>query len=850
MVKHIHHIIRLVAVVMSVQCVFALTSHAQSNYVSYCEEELASAEPGSFEKLSILLELSDALRRTSLERANANAIVARNLADHLGDADFQNVAKLDLGFIQHEIGGPQQTENNLDELYSVKLSETAPVELKLRVALTKLDFKLLDSGQTANSLATELRKIYRLANQCDNKRLMLRARAYDLFARVSRFNAQLPESERKRIVTESEALKLADGPVIVLIIDGMAAKSVDEQIRCFDQAADLAKTFDNKRLQFVALRNLSIAHSDARQYSESCDCLRQARRVAKSLGSEVLDYKATVMLSLFEKKRGNLEASADLFAQGLVNNQFKNNRAMHRDRILKLAKRANNLVDCYDLDEHFDRLKLPQYVVDEFNRNQNEIDALGKSLAESQFEYEAQRKFQNERFAGFTSSLIHEVNSQRNYMKLGFVFAISIASLLGILFVHSRFSSDKDTEVNRGKINDLSARMERMESLNRMAGGFAHDFNNILVSVLGNAEVIQMKKSHDNDQFTLDRVNGIIESVEQAAELSHKMLAYAGRTITSREPVEINQLLRDYQQVLEQSGTQTQKIVMDLSTQPIYASVDPTQIEQAVLNLVSNSFVASDPNGTVFLRTGFSEIKNAEDPSLYGTRTSGGEFFYIEVFDNGKGIETRNLDLVFDPFYTDSKSRKGLGLSVVYGVCNNHNGFVQCESSIGHHTSFRILIPCTSQESLVRNTVVKQPCIESHSVQSSQVAHVVDVDKVLIIDDEASVKRLCKEILTSATDFNVITAASGEAGLELIHQYDEELKCVLLDVMMPGMSGDDVLSAMQAAQLNVPVILVTGYSHISPDELMAYPNVVGLIEKPFRAQRIIEAVSKVQRTTA
>lgn len=386
-------------------------------------------------------------------------------------------------------------------------------------------------------------------------------------------------------------------------------------------------------------------------------------------------------------------------------------------------------------------------------------------------------------------------------------------------------------EVLQERVN----RLQRMESLGMLAGGVAHDFNNLLVGVMCNAEVLETQ-SPEMDDFSKQRVQQIMHSAEKAADLSRQMLAYAGKTQIQKQVVDLNEVAANMKRVLNATVGPGAVLALELCDGPIVAEVDETQIEQVLLNLVSNAKQASGTDATITVKTGRETITElSSDKRLYGTREIGGDFVYFEVADTGKGIEEADLERIFEPFFTVCETGRGLGLAVVYGIVNGHDGLVRVCSEVGAGTYFRVLIP----EVAVRHKV-KAPQFNKRPV--------VKADKnfrpgtILVVDDEPTVNELATTLL-KLDNWEVVNASSGEEALELLKP-GHPFSCVLLDFMMEGMNAEGVISELKrrGGDVSLPIILMSGYSSTQLDKFRQSKEVVSILSKPFRAAELSAAV--------
>ncbi len=382
-------------------------------------------------------------------------------------------------------------------------------------------------------------------------------------------------------------------------------------------------------------------------------------------------------------------------------------------------------------------------------------------------------------------------------------------------------------------LQDRVNRLQRMESLGMLAGGIAHDFNNLLVGVMGNAEILELG-NENLDDFSQERLQQIIDSAEKAADLSKQMLAYAGKQQIQRRALNVNDIVKNMSRVLTVSVGENRELQFELDSDPLISQVDETQIEQVLLNLVNNSRDATSNNGKIIIRTGretISEIK--KDSTLHGTREEGGDFVYVDVIDTGCGFGKGQVERIFEPFYSTRESGRGLGLSVVYGIVNGHEGLIRANSKPDRGTTFRILLPESDSSTYTKTMRPGKP-------------HMAGIEKseglVLVADDEPTVRNLAQALLES-NGYQVVLAEDGERAIEILNNSGKRVQCCLLDVVMPQMGACEVLERLAKDGNDVPVILMTGYSDTQLEDYRKNKRVLSILSKPFRAMELLSAVN-------
>ncbi|MBL8813814.1 MAG: response regulator [Planctomycetaceae bacterium] len=383
------------------------------------------------------------------------------------------------------------------------------------------------------------------------------------------------------------------------------------------------------------------------------------------------------------------------------------------------------------------------------------------------------------------------------------------------------------------------AQTERLESLGTLAGGVAHDFNNLLVGVLGNADLLKLIVPEDPQ--IEECIEGIIRSAETAAELSRKMLVYAGKEPSRKCVVDLNQVIGRMLPLLRSGLSCRHLIEFSPGESACMTEADTGQLEQILMNLVSNSAQAmQDAHGRVTLRTGEMSIANVAELSrlqLFGNRTCGGRFVWFEVTDSGVGISEADLSRLFQPFFT-TRSRTqghGFGLSVVYGHVNRHDGLIQVISRPGEGTTFRILLPQTDSTASIDTN-------HDDLSDSGATAH-VSHGTIVAVDDQQTVldvvQRACERSGLRANVFRSATEA-----LEFIAD-TPGIDCLLLDMMMPEFDGHAMLEELYQRGIHIPVIVMSGYSQTNAEDYSMFPNVRMTMQKPFRKTQLIRAIRSI-----
>lgn len=450
-----------------------------------------------------------------------------------------------------------------------------------------------------------------------------------------------------------------------------------------------------------------------------------------------------------------------------------------------------------------------------------------------------------EQGANLTNELDSVSEARQFYLRvsgIGFLASLALAAFLlrerkRLRKLNERLLSEieaRETASRERERMELHlAQSARLDSLGDLAGGIAHDFNNLLVGVLGNAELLRYSNQVSGN--ATEYLDGITKSAETAAELSRKMLAYAGKQPAQKTAVELNTLVEKMLPLFRPGSGTPHKIMFIPSAQPVYTEADEGQLEQILLNLVTNSVHAvCQSRGTISIQVGTETIDDvASDPFLFGHRKTGGDFSWFEISDDGSGIVDSELARVFEPFYSTKPrtSSHGFGLAVVYGHVNRHNGLIRLTSTTDVGTKFRILLPRQSEFHALQ---LPPTTVAPQQANSNPLS-------VVIVDDQLSVLQVAERSLQSH-NWTVHCFSSASDAMEFLSD-EPDVNCLVIDLIMPGITGAVMLEELEQRGLHIPVVVMSGYSPTDIDDLRRFPTIASFLQKPFRPEELQQAIS-------
>jgi two-component system, cell cycle sensor histidine kinase and response regulator CckA len=375
---------------------------------------------------------------------------------------------------------------------------------------------------------------------------------------------------------------------------------------------------------------------------------------------------------------------------------------------------------------------------------------------------------------------------------------------------------------------DLEARLlqaQKLESLGVLAGGVAHEFNNLLTSILGHADLALQDLTPGSP--AADSLAAIEAAARRAAGISQRLLAYSGRGRFVVGPVAIPAVIRDMMRMLELAVSKRTTLQADLPDDLPLVEADADQIHQMVMNLVSNAAEAiGDRNGIVQLSASVVECAAGTPITDYfGDPLENRPYVAIEVADSGPGFGEATMARLFDPFFSTKFAGRGLGLAAVLGIVRGHRGAIQVESEPGRGSRFRVYIPAQPQTSV-------QPATEPVAAPQPQAAATV-----LVVDDEPEVRTVALRMIERC-GYSAVGAADGDEAVELVRQSPHRFDCVLLDLTMPRMGGEEVLRELRHIAPSLPVLLCSGYPAQELTERFAGQGLAGFVQKPYRLAEI------------
>ncbi len=419
-----------------------------------------------------------------------------------------------------------------------------------------------------------------------------------------------------------------------------------------------------------------------------------------------------------------------------------------------------------------------------------------------------------------------QVGTDRDWTPEERDFAVGVADLVTRCW---EAADRKRAEEERHNLERHVLHVQKLESLGVLAGGIAHDFNNLLMAILGNADLALQDVTPSSP--ARGSILEVIKAARRASELARQMLAYSGKGKFILDQVNLAVLAREMAHLLEVSVSKRARLECRLADHLPCFEGDVTQIRQVIMNLITNASDAlGDQDGSILLSTGVQNCDRATlDQTIEALRLEReqplpeGPYVYLEVQDTGCGMDAATQKRIFDPFFTTKFTGRGLGLAAVLGIVRGHRGAITIDSQPGRGTRFRVFFPAQ---------MAPATAAPRRTGDTAQIHKWRGKGTVLIADDEATIRTVAAKMLTRL-GFEVLAAADGQEALDLFRLHAERIVCVLLDLTMPQLDGEQTFHEIRRIDPAIKVILCSGYSEQEAVERFVGEGLGGFLQKPY-----------------
>lgn len=391
-----------------------------------------------------------------------------------------------------------------------------------------------------------------------------------------------------------------------------------------------------------------------------------------------------------------------------------------------------------------------------------------------------------------------------------------------ILIINTDVTEQKRTE-------EHLLRAQRMESIGTLAGGIAHDLNNILSPIIMSVEMLRMK---DGDADTQRWLSLIGENAERGADLIKQVLTFARGLEGERIPVQIKHIVKDLVNVLQETLPKSIALKHNVPSPPWLVSADPTQIHQVLMNICLNARDAMPEGGT--LRIGVENVVLDENYARLNPEAQTGRYVQLTVEDSGTGMSAETVKRIFDPFFTSKAlgHGTGLGLSTALTIVKSHGGFINVYSELGRGSRFAINLP--AMEDQVETAVAEVASAYPRGAGET----------VLLVDDEENIIEITRATLESF-GYRIVSAANGTEGLKVYKQRSDEIDVVLTDMSMPEMDGPSMIKALRELDPAIKIVGMSGLMNAEQTAELQSLNIDAFLTKPFTAEKLLVSLSEV-----
>ena len=370
---------------------------------------------------------------------------------------------------------------------------------------------------------------------------------------------------------------------------------------------------------------------------------------------------------------------------------------------------------------------------------------------------------------------------------------------------------------------------QKMEAVGTLAGGIAHDFNNLLQIVLGYSEVILLRKKEGESDYV--DIQKIYQAGRRGADLINSLLTFSRKVETQYVPMDLNQEIATVRDLLFNTIAKTITIDLHLSENLASIQADRSQIGQVLMNLGVNARDAMPDGGTLRIET--TNIQLDEEYCITHPEAKPESYVLLTVSDTGLGMDKETLSHIFEPFFTTKEQGKGtgLGLATVYGIVKNHGGYINCNSEIGHGTTFNIYLP----------TIQTDQILETSPIETTIPG---GTETILLVEDDGVIRELCAELLTGV-GYKVFSAGNGKEALEIYQMEKHKISLILLDLIMPVMDGWQCLAKILRIDPKAKVIIASGYIASGLAKGMQAKGARGFVQKPFETNQLLTTIREV-----
>ena len=423
--------------------------------------------------------------------------------------------------------------------------------------------------------------------------------------------------------------------------------------------------------------------------------------------------------------------------------------------------------------------------------------------------------------------LVSRDGTERSITDSGAPIVSKDNAVVGVVLVFRDVTEKNAMKAERARLEDQLRQAQKMEAVGQLAGGIAHDFNNMLSAVIGYASLLQKKLARNNALLAL--VDPILEAANRATTLTHSLLAFSRKQVVELLPIDINAVIGGIERILRRLIREDVEFIIKLQAGPLVVTADKGQLEQVLMNFLTNARDAMPHGGKLMIST---EAVSLE--SDLG-ELSRGEYAVINISDTGVGMNAETREHIFEPFFTTKDVGKGtgLGLSIVYGIIKQHNGAIHVYSEPGTGSTFRIYLPLLSGHALA----VGQVPAAGETLPPGN-------ETILLVEDDRAVRDITKITLESC-GYTVLEAIDGDSALTLFREKAGQIHVVLTDIIMPRKDGRALAEEMRRLRPEVKVLFMSGYTADIIDQKGLLAAGMHFLSKPLHPEKLMQKIREV-----
>jgi len=806
-------------------------ARAQAGLAAELERRASEAEPASPTWFRLGFERIEAELRSDVRAAVALADELVAAARQRDDPAWLATAAAHAALAHATLEGPHAARE-LAQQAAVELSPDTPAWLRARHALARARH-LCQSAQPADELAAALEGFSAARGSDDLALRTLAALVADHVTRDSAetFYADLRQ-ELRALAEEPANAPFRQRFALLEYEESLAEYTREERLTRLAEVEALARTQgDRATLGRLALEHAALAY-EAGEIDEGLRRHEQAAEEFERLGNlrdqaYALETAADLALTAGDAARARpyLERATALI-EGRGFTEREDGILRSRFGVAVAEKDSAAILELTDRLEEIDA------------REEEDMRAYiplrDRLLSAERKRVEAERAL-----ASGQAELAENRATTRRVVLAGvglmlvLLTVLALRSRQGLLRANRRLAAEVERaereSAARRALEERMRQLERSESLGLVAGGVAHDFNNLMVGVLGNADLLLLR---EQDPARRELLQAITAAGQGAARLCRQLQAYAGEGPAAKQPLCLGALVRELLPVLHTAAGEG--VALKLETAPELPGLegDRTVLEQAVLNLVTNARDAGARCLDLSVRCVTLAAADLEGGHFRG-EVRPGRFLCLEVRDDGEGMPAERLERIFDPFFTTRFPGRGLGLAVVFGAVRRHGGLIALESQPGAGSCFRLCLP-----------IATDPVKLGPAPRASLPSEAVPALDVLAVDDEAPVRAFLEACL-AARGHRVRLLSDGNGLLGALQGFQNPARAVLLlDLTLPGQDGRDLARVARRAMPALPIVLMSGHAAPQITELARELGVHAWVQKPFNIAELEGALAR------